>query len=127
MSAFSFEVGKSYRSRNGKKAVVSEILGQGSYPVVGRIEGKHNLQCWGQDGRWSFRYETSDDLVAEWIEPAPQELTIEEMRALDMTKTLKELEHYKSELAASQARVARLEEVMRQIQGLWEKWKEARP
>jgi hypothetical protein len=69
------EVGKSYRTRDGKKAIVLNILGQGNYPVVGVIEGEQNRQCWVLDGRW-FRFHRTPhathplDLVAEWVEPA---------------------------------------------------------
>jgi hypothetical protein len=65
-----FEVGKAYQTRDGKKAVVLNILGQSNYPVVGVIEGEQNRQCWGLDGRWFRLHRAPADLVAEWVEPA---------------------------------------------------------
>jgi hypothetical protein len=68
------EVGKAYRTRDGRKAVILDFLDRDcNYPIRGAIEGEPKKDCWKLDGRWSrFPGDSGfKDLVAEWVEPAP--------------------------------------------------------
>jgi len=68
--ALKFEAGKSYRTRDGRKANVFQILDQSSYPVVGAIENDRHMNYWALDGRWSRFPDDSGsrDLIAEWVD-----------------------------------------------------------
>lgn len=68
--ALKFEAGKSYRTRDGRKVDVFNILDQSSYPVVGSIEGNREMNCWTLSGRWSRFPDDSGirDLIAEWVD-----------------------------------------------------------
>ncbi|MBB4345161.1 hypothetical protein [Rhizobium leguminosarum] len=71
------EVGKYYRTRDGKKAYAGYVMAEspfnGSkplYPVSGWVDGEAMPQCWNLDGSLHEpENEHKFDLVAEWIEP----------------------------------------------------------
>jgi hypothetical protein len=68
-SKLTFEVGKHYKTRHGKKATVYLI--RPTY-MVGEIEGRNdNPYTWTLAGYWSSGHGApfSPDLVAEWREP----------------------------------------------------------
>ena len=67
-SKLTFEVGKAYRCRDGKKATI--LLIQPTY-MVGKIEERStNPFLWRRGGGWlSEPIEHSCDLVDEWREP----------------------------------------------------------
>jgi len=64
------EAGKSYRTRNGRKAVVFGIAPDGFYNVAGYVEGGYGVLVWSEDGTCST-CETLK-LVSEWEEPKPE-------------------------------------------------------
>ena len=69
-SKLTFEVGKHYRTRDGKKATVYLI--RPTY-MVGEIEGRtDNPYTWNRCGEWKTGFPYSCDLVAEYREPARQ-------------------------------------------------------
>ena len=71
-SELTFEVGKCYRTRDGKKATI--LLIRPTY-MVGEIEGRDdNPYSWRLDGKWIAGHcmPYSCDLVEEWREPARQ-------------------------------------------------------
>jgi hypothetical protein len=71
------EVGKYYRTRDGKKAYAGYVMAEspfnGSkplYPVSGWVDGEVMPQCWNLDGSLHEpENEHKFDLVAEWVEP----------------------------------------------------------
>ena len=115
-----FEVGKSYRTRDGRKAVIDDVRKSvlDMHPVIGRIlatsESVQEERTWTLKGDWShWRCPRGGplDLVAEWVEPDPQpkDLPLEQMRALDIEKTRKELDYTKGLLKQAQERIQALE------------------
>ena len=72
------EVGKAYRTRSGKKAVIKEDRGTGGYSLIrfGGVVDEENFNwSWSCDGRWAAT-DSEMDLISEWQEPEP-ELKIE--------------------------------------------------
>jgi hypothetical protein len=67
-SKLTFEVGKHYKTRDGKKATVYLI--RPTY-MVGEIEKQTgNPYTWDREGLWhASKFPYSCDLVAEWREP----------------------------------------------------------
>lgn len=63
------EVGKAYRTRNGKKAIVDGTQNTGSYKFDGNVEG--SIETWTADGRVFVGMHNDYDIVALWEEPAP--------------------------------------------------------
>ncbi len=62
------EVGKSYRTRDGKRAVVGTNTASVADPFYGHV-GTHAC-TWMEDGTcWDHEVEHHMDLVAEWEEP----------------------------------------------------------
>lgn len=112
------EAGKAYRTRDGRKAVIDDVRKSvlDNHPVSGRILATINSsqeeRTWTLKGDWShWRRGSPRDLVAEWVEPAPQpkDLPLEQMRALDIEKTRKELDYTKGLLKQAQERIQALE------------------
>ena len=63
-----FEVGKCYRTRNGRKVTI--WLVRPGY-VIGELEGSHGPTAWTLGGGYFTKpIEHELDLVAEWREPA---------------------------------------------------------
>lgn len=57
-----FEVGKSYRTHNGQKAIIVRREEGEPYPLRGRV-----VASWRDDGRWCFGdIENPIDLVGPW-------------------------------------------------------------
>ncbi|MGR9413700.1 hypothetical protein [Rhizobium leguminosarum] len=75
--SLTLEVGKYYRTRDGKKAYAGYVMAEspfnGSkplYPVSGWVAGEVMPQCWNFDGSlYGPEDEHKFDLVAEWVEP----------------------------------------------------------
>lgn len=69
------EVGKAYRTRDGRKAYVARYARTSDYPYGGNIESKPF--SWKEDGTWSEPHgQTREDLIEEWTEPQPKEQTM---------------------------------------------------
>ena len=63
------EVGKSYKTRNGKKANISEIDENCEYPIIGTIFNEAQFgSSWTKDGRHSKHIQSGSDIVSEWEE-----------------------------------------------------------
>ncbi|MEZ5781176.1 MAG: hypothetical protein R3D70_05955 [Rhizobiaceae bacterium] len=70
------EAGKFYRTRDGRRAFVSHVLGvspfpnkiRDDFPVTGYIDGTGYAPVWRLDGSFGNRSH-DNDLVAEWVEP----------------------------------------------------------
>lgn len=62
------EVGKSYRTRDGRKAAINQIVSMftGGYPVAGYTGGM--AYTWKLDGRFEETRTSGLDLVAPWEE-----------------------------------------------------------
>lgn len=68
-----------YRTRDGRKAVVSRINNGGTWPARGTIEGQPDAECWRLNGGWEISEgaESPTDIVGPWVEPA----TLDAVRA----------------------------------------------
>ena len=63
------EVGKSYKMRDGRKAVVLKYIEQQIYSFEGEIEGQECRLNWDRSGFWSDEnHLDSLDLIAPWEE-----------------------------------------------------------
>lgn len=63
------EVGKSYKTRNGKKVNIYEIDEDCDYPVYGTIlEEVQNHSAWTVDGKHLIHARSGSDIVSEWEE-----------------------------------------------------------
>jgi hypothetical protein len=63
-----FEVGKFYRTRDGRKALVYNIVPENKcYPIRASVIGGNNLWC-DPRGRYYPDTEAPVDLIAEWTE-----------------------------------------------------------
>jgi hypothetical protein len=72
------EAGKSYRTRDGKKALILITgLKNENFPVAGVVEdggGKETVETWGETGNTFLIGPHGLDLVAEWVEPRTQDV-----------------------------------------------------
>lgn len=72
------EVGKFYRTRDGRKAVVYSFYGEKGTEdeIHGAIRAIDNdvwlPRCWSIGGNFMKKCESDCDLVAEWVEPKPK-------------------------------------------------------
>jgi hypothetical protein len=64
------EVGKSYRTRDGRKACVGGFTSTFSYPYRGDIKGE--LSTWKEDGAGNWHISSDEDLVEEWTDEPEQ-------------------------------------------------------
>jgi hypothetical protein len=66
------EVGKFYKLRNGRKAVVSKINKGGDFPVYGTIfwSEAESDYSWTINGRYSKHHLSHLDIVSEWEDEA---------------------------------------------------------
>lgn len=66
------EVGKSYKTRNGRKVKISEIDEDCTYyPIIGTIlEEVQSEYHWTVDGKHSIYFQSDADIVSEWEEEA---------------------------------------------------------
>lgn len=68
-----FEVGKLYKTRDGRKARVICVDSKCTHlPIVALVESESAEECLYQfksDGKWVALGESNIDLVAEWKEP----------------------------------------------------------
>lgn len=63
------EVGKSYKTRNGSKVIISEIDEACAYPMIGDILNEARFgTSWTKDGRHSVHIQSGADIVSEWEE-----------------------------------------------------------
>lgn len=78
------EVGKCYATRGGKKVgPITAIEPAKTYQEMGVVVGNGgfpNRNRWWENGTASLRYESSEDLVAEWVESTP----VREVTRLDL-------------------------------------------
>ena len=68
------EVGKFYRTRDGRKVEILRIIKNPIYPVAGIIYGRDmaiwdSLVSWTLEGIYNFKEEDGKDIVSEWREP----------------------------------------------------------
>ena len=62
-----FEQGKFYKTRDGKKAFVSFIAGDGrKYPVSGIICGEALTSAWETNGRIITDNQSDQDIISKW-------------------------------------------------------------
>lgn len=66
------EVGKFYKTRDGMKARIYSLDGEGEYPIHGALliydKGWHIIS-WLESGRQFQNSSDRSDLVSEWVEP----------------------------------------------------------
>lgn len=64
------EVGKAYRTRNGKRVyIVGQTEKDGDYPFVGFIQGTDHARRWREHGSYANTPNSDYDLMCPWIEP----------------------------------------------------------
>lgn len=64
---FKLEVGKCYRTRNGKKVFISGINSDNDYPMFGIIKGFISPDRWLENGKFDISNTEHDlDLISEW-------------------------------------------------------------
>lgn len=70
-NSMKFEVGKSYKTRDGRKVTITKICPDMIFPLVGLVEGELSEEIWTSDGSYSSYTSVSLDLdlVAEWKDP----------------------------------------------------------
>lgn len=84
------EVGKAYRTRDGRKAVITKRADSAAYPFGGEIyiNSLSSYETWTAKGDVydKSRVEHASDLISEWGEPAPSprpwQQSISEIRQL---------------------------------------------
>jgi hypothetical protein len=60
-----FEVGKAYRTRDGRKAIIGGLL-SGTYRIAGHIGGSR--RTWTDNGELLYGQKNAEDLIAPWEE-----------------------------------------------------------
>lgn len=63
------EVGKAYRTRDGRKVHNISKSGDKTYPFVGRIVNEWSDDYYKPDGIWMVDEQNKRDIVSEWQEP----------------------------------------------------------
>ena len=68
------EVGKFYRTRDGKKVVIIGIdYSREDYPFWGGVIGNCFSSSWASNGRFDLKRETKTDLISEWRDDEEKE------------------------------------------------------
>lgn len=67
------EVGKTYRTRDGRKVRIYAVDGDSGRPIHGATysHGEWYAACWTNDGRF-YANECAEDIIGEWTEPRPR-------------------------------------------------------
>jgi len=67
-----FKAGDFARTRDGRKAFISDIKDELEYPIIGVILGENKITSWMKDGKW-WNKDTNhhNDLIGPWEEPQP--------------------------------------------------------
>lgn len=67
------EVGKTYITRNGTKAIIYNINAGGIFPIHGAIlvsTGNYSMKSWRHDGKYTNTYNDMNlDIISEYVEP----------------------------------------------------------
>lgn len=60
------EIGKKYKTRSGKEVWITRSAPEKTrYPIFGVIPEVDNVECWMDNGRYSFYQEEQMDLIEE--------------------------------------------------------------
>lgn len=70
------EVGKFYKTRDGRKARIYTLDAGGTRPIQGAVndDGIWRMEAWYTSGKYIFDGAALTDIVSEWTEPKPRML-----------------------------------------------------
>lgn len=65
-----FEVGKFYKTRDGRKVKIYDTNGHPQFPIHGATftDNSWMSSCWRESGMYTYHGRSPDDIVSEWVE-----------------------------------------------------------